>query len=243
MRIIPRRRLALVTAAAAFSSTHPPAAGAIGQSQVYFPLSWTGRWSVERTLDSINGDAAAADFAWRALGGSGEFVSGHTERYEHAFVLDEREQASVADARTELSSRNSQGTGHAAEVQLTSRGPTLRYKRQTDRDWTELLLISETSLRTLSSYGTIERWVVQSGGGQQRQQQQQLVVEMSRSYRPINAQGFIVGRETISTYDASGDLPEQPSSTSRSSLTLRPTFRPLSDPVSRQQAAGVNDAK
>ena len=114
MRIIPRRRLALVTAAAAFSSTHPPAAGAIGQSQVYFPLSWTGRWSVERTLDSINGDAAAADSAWRALGGSGEFVSGHTERYEHAFVLDEREQASVADALTELSSRNSQGTGHAA---------------------------------------------------------------------------------------------------------------------------------
>ena len=233
MRSVPRRQLALAAAAAALSFTSPPPLAARQpppQAELY-PLSWTGRWTVERRLDSIEGDANAAEAAWRAIGGCGEFVQGHTESYETAFLLQEREQASIIDLQAELSTRNA--LAEAAEVQRSQ----IKLKRKGDRGYTLRLIGDPISLKTLSTYGAIERWVVTREGGSKQQQQQQLVVEVSRSYKPVNAQGLILGREVLSSYpyvDAAEARFDQPSSTSRSSLTLRPISRPLSDPVRRR---------
>ena len=58
-----------------------------------------------------------------------------------------------------------------------------------------------------------------------------LVMEIRRSYLPVNDRGNIEGSERIQTY-VKGEL-DAPTSTSRSSLTLRPLERPFSDPVRR----------
>lgn len=215
------RRFALVTAAA-LSLKHAPAAVGIEQllPQVLFPLSWTGRWAVERKLESIDGDATAAETAWRAIGGNGVFVSGHIEEYENAFLLQEGEQGTIADWQTELATRNS--LSDTADLQCS--GNVIRFKRRADRNWSELQLLHATSIRTMSNYGALETWAVAD-----ESHRQQLVVQVRRSYMPVNSQGAILASEVVST--------ERPASTTRSSLTLRPTFRPLSDPVKRKQAS------
>ena len=215
------RRVAIATTAAALSSPGP-AALAIEQ-QVLFPVSWTGRWIVERKLESVEGDAVAAEAAWRAVGGNGEFVVGHIEEYENAFLPQEREQATIADMQTELATRST------AAVHWS--GDSIRYKRRVDTGWTELRLLAVTSLRTLSNYGSLELWAVARESD--RRGRGQLLVEVSRSFKPVNDQGVILAREAVCTYDqrrAKGEF-EPPTSASRSSLTLRPSFRPLSDPM------------
>ena len=214
------RRLVLAAATCAGHISFQNSALATETSK--FPLSWVGVWTVDRCLEAVEGDAAAAEAAWTVSGGTGMCVPDNRERYRVRFVLDD--DASVNDWRFEICSRC---TLPATAVSW-NQPDDLRYQRA-PRAVTTWHVESRIPTRTLSSFGAIERWRATTGRGGEA-----LAMEIRRSYRPVNDQGNIEGVELIRTYrlPVQGEL-EEPTSTSRSSLTLRTLERPLSDPVER----------
>ena len=226
------RRLIIVAATTATLHSEI-ACGLVTEPPCRYPLSWTGLWRVDRYLEEIEGDAAGAETAWAVSGGTGSFVLGHREQYSVRFLLDN--EASIADWGFEICSRCS-----LAEAAVTVNPPDeLRYQRPgRGATSTSVRVEARVDTRTLSKFGTIERWRALTSGSDKA-----LLMEVSRSYQPVNDQGNIQGRESIRTYSV---LPgkgksrqedelrlETPTSTSRSSLTLCPLERPLIDPVRR----------
>lgn len=190
-----------------------------------YPRSWTGVWRVDRCLEMVEGNVTTAEVAWTVSGGTGAFVPGHREEYGVRFLLDD-EVASVADWAFEICSRCALPDA-AVSWDLQDE---LKYQRA-PRAVTAVCVEARTDLRTLSQFGAIERWRTVPGGGGE-----ELVLEVRRTYLPVNDLGNIEGRELIRTYSAPPGIKvdlQEPTSTSRSSLTLRPLERRLWEPIRR----------
>ena len=186
-----------------------------------YPVSWAGIWRVDRRLETVDGDAAAAETAWRVSGGTGDFLS-RREDYSVRFSIED-EVASVADWKFEMCSRCSL----PESAVLWDPPDDLRYERAPRAVAMAVHVEERIGTRTASNFGAIERWrVARSGGGGEA-----LLMEVRRDYRPVNDRGNIEGSERIRTYSTL-DL-EVPTSTSRSSLTLRALDRQMYEPLRR----------
>lgn len=197
-----------------------------------FPLSWTGTWRVEREILSVDGDPSVAERAWRSTGGEGKFEVGAVENYSVDFVTHGGVDAEAfPDWRSEISSRCR--LSPLSVVWEPARPDILEYFRADGGAAVRLAVESRVLLRTFSSYGALDVIDVSERRGGSRRLR---TLQLSRTYKPVNDAGEIIGREVLETCDAPSVPGEvaSPTSTTKSKLTLRSFIRPLTDPVRRR---------
>ena len=229
------RRTAIfaVAAATAWHGASEPVAASL-PAALALPLSWTGLWSVQRSIVSVSGSEELAEKSWRLLGGSGPFAEGRHESYQTRFIQQKRsgllaEAAASFDWAYDVSSR-----AGLAESSLDWDGVRLRYLRG------ELVLLEREIYPPGASFGATElladRPLPADG-------LLQPTLRVSRSFR-IDQEGVIRAREVVKTFDASAtssasaDLGS--TSCTRSSLTMREISRPFGDSVRREMAYPEN---
>ena len=203
--IVRRRALPLIAATTIAATTLAvPNCGALSLTQssldevdVFFPAALVGKWQVTLKRTLVEGDAAAAEAAWRGLGGSGSFRA-LTESYETRFVTGggtSPKLAAIVDREFELDSRLGVGSVEswardAPGVISFARGGGMR-------------VVQRNAEQAESGFGFTEYIVLTDGTGFER------VARVQRRLR--TATGGIDGLEIVKTYrlldGVASDLP------------------------------------
>ena len=230
------RRAAMITVALA--APHAQLASAIAApsllTNLRLPLSWTGTWSVQRSVTSISGDRQLAEKSWRLLGGTGTAFS--AEHYQTRFFRvqsDSLTDVAAVDWGFDVSSR----AGIPDSSVIWDGARRLRYARG------ELVVLEREVYPPGASFGATELLVAReellADGRGTSTVPSKPTLRVSRSFR-IDQAGVIEAREVVKTFDASAtsdasaDLGS--TSTTRSTLTMREIVRPLGDSVKREVA-------
>ena len=224
--------LAVTTATAALHSQvlSVPFAAASPLAALELPLSWTGVWSVQRSLDDISGDRQEAEKSWRLLGGSVNFAEGSTEHYRTRFIQAD-DAVAAFDWSFDVSSRAA-----IPESSMAWDGEALRLRYVRG----ELMILQREIYPPGASFGATELLSARQDLLTDGWSAAQRALRVSRAFR-IDQSGVIRAREVVKTFDmtsatssASADVGS--TSITRSSLTMREITRPLGDSVRREPA-------
>jgi len=186
-----------------------------------FPAAiYEGDWVVRRKINVMDGDAAAAEAAWRAVGNAGPFEMLKRGTYRTRFVP-VRDGPAYGGAADKFPAWASDATGTVAEDRVFER----ESRGATAASWTGEALTFTAGDGRAYSLRVVDRAVEDIGRGQLGFTETYLVdggktaVKLARGYKPAPAAPMFGGVEMLTTYDVvDGAVGTVPTSVTKSRL-------------------------
>jgi len=190
----------------------------IERKDVSFPISMEGDWDIITKITLVEGDANAAEAAWRGLGGTGDFKS-LTERFKTRLIKEVGDgRNTVVDRAYEMQSR----IGTTGRVQESSSPDQIKYIRVENGDAKKdfSLRVWQRSIEQLDNGVGFKELVAINENGFER------VAQVKRRYKPESASGggrinAWDGLEIVKTFRLlDGVIGDLPTSTIKSRIRM-----------------------